>query len=229
MRVFLSLLGLCVASEIVFHHQPKNLKILKNAAVSGDVAMDIHRVASGKTPKHILSQNVFEEINPMHPAAKSVILIVPNLNTETKTKMRGQFMAPSIEVSYPSDVAQVIPDSGEDVIVIKTNAQNYDDFVAQITALLSREFGDNYLFSLVADSPVDGEKSIDRQILQTPETDLGATLPRNGQFPIIFAISAFIVLFAVFGLTWISYEMMCMEPGDNIAYKLGAAYSKKNL
>ena len=104
-------------------------------------------------------------------------------------------------------MAQVIPDSGEDVIVIKTNAQNYDDFVAQITALLSREFGDNYLFrydvlclwseecinhynvySLVADSPVDVEKSIDRQILQTAETDLGATLPRNGQFPVFSGI-----------------------------------------
>jgi len=229
MRVFLSLLGLCAASEIVFHHEPKNLKILKKSAVSGDVAIDIHRVATGKAPKHILTEDVFEEFNPMHLAEKSVILIVPRLNTDSKTKMDGQFIAPSIEVSYPSDLVQVIPESGEDVIVIKTNAQNYDAFVTQISSLLSRQYGDNYLFSLVADSPVDGETSVDRQILQAAETDLAATLPRNGQFPIIFAISAFIVLFALFGLTWISYEMMCMEPGDNIAYKLGAAYSKKNL
>ena len=38
--------------------------------------------------------------------------------------------------------------------------------------------------SLVADSPVDGETSVDRQILQAAETDLAATLPRNGQFPV---------------------------------------------
>ena len=57
MRVFLSLLGLCAASEIVFRHEPKNLKISKKSAVSGDVAIDIHRVATGKAPKHILTED----------------------------------------------------------------------------------------------------------------------------------------------------------------------------
>ena len=32
----------------------------------------------------------------------------------------------------------------------------------------------------------------------------------------------------IFGLVFISYELVNMGPGDNIAYKLGAAATKKN-
>ena len=32
----------------------------------------------------------------------------------------------------------------------------------------------------------------------------------------------------IFSLVFISYELATMGPGDNIAYKLGAAASKKN-
>ena len=72
--------------------------------------------------------------------------------------------------------------------------------------------------------------NVDRQILQAADASIkGAVEPRNSIFPVMFIIVLGLILFSVFGLVWISYEMVNMEPGDNIAYKLNAAYSKKNL
>ena len=83
----------------------------------------------------------------------------------------------------------------------------------------------------MVDSPTSTETVVDRQILSTDgEKDLlGSTEPRNIDFSIIFVISFSLLLFGLFAIVWISYEMIYMEPGDNIAYKLSAAHSKKNL
>ena len=55
-----------------------------------------------------------------------------------------------------------------------------------------------------------------------------STEPRNADFGIIFIIVAAFIIAMIFGLVFISYELVNMGPGDNIAYKLGAAATKKN-
>ena len=57
---------------------------------------------------------------------------------------------------------------------------------------------------------------------------LYSTEPRNADFGVIFIICAAFVIAMIFGLVFISYELVNMGPGDNIAYKLGAAATKKN-
>ena len=85
------------------------------------------------------------------------------------------------------------------------------------------------MISYVVDNDdLTSDTSADRQILEADEPNkLGATLPRNMHFPVIFVFTFALLLVMVFVLVWMSYEMAMMEPGDNIAYKLGAAQSKK--
>ena len=98
---------------------------------------------------------------------------------------------------------------------------------------LSEKYGDNFILSLVSNGLSSDESSVGRQTLeattQAPDTNVkGSTKPRSQEFPVFFIIIATFTVLMLFILLFISYEMAYMGPGDNIAYKLGAAASKKN-
>lgn len=115
---------------------------------------------------------------------------------------------------------------------------------------MTLKHGDNFILTLVSHSSL-GDEMSSRQILQTAgrcetsscltkksyknhhanKTDspfIYSTQPRHADFGIIFIIIAAFTIVMIFGLVFISYELINMGPGDNIAYKLSAAATKKN-
>ena len=94
---------------------------------------------------------------------------------------------------------------------------------------LSEKYGNNFILSLVSNGLSSDESSVGRQTLQAADNGVkGSTKPRSQEFPVFFIIIATFTVLMLFILLFISYEMAYMGPGDNIAYKLGAAASKKN-
>ena len=94
---------------------------------------------------------------------------------------------------------------------------------------LSEKYGDNFILSLVSNGLTSDDSSIGRQTLQASDNNIQfSTKPRSQEFPVFFIIIATFTVLMLFILLFISYEMAYMGPGDNIAYKLGAAASKKN-
>ena len=95
---------------------------------------------------------------------------------------------------------------------------------------LSEKYGENFILSLVSNGLTSDDSSIGRQTLQAadPNNVQFSTKPRSQEFPVFFIIIATFTVLMLFILLFISYEMAYMGPGDNIAYKLGAAASKKN-
>jgi len=234
-KIVLFLASFCAASEIAFVKQPEEIKVRDDFDhLTGDMVKDIHRMATGENPHHISNQHVFSKFNPFHTASKAVILVVPSLPQENVAQqIDGDFMAESIELAYPDDAVNAISTSSESLLVLKTDKTDSSQFIDTITKQLTDQYGENYILSLVVDSATLGENklTVDRQILAADDVKdkYKSTEPRNGHFSVIFIISSAIVLVVLFTIVWISYEMVNMEPGDNIAYKLGAAYSKKNM
>ena len=85
------------------------------------------------------------------------------------------------------------------------------------------------MLSIVTETPATAFGGSQRQLLQAEvDTPKLSTKPRSSDFPVLFIIISSFVVLMIFGLVFISYELAYMGPGDNIAYKLGAAASKKN-
>ena len=93
----------------------------------------------------------------------------------------------------------------------------------------------------VVSGKTDAKSVADRQMLQVEKDPLISWEPRNENFSIILgnlnhhfkfsqsflAIIGLFILFVVFGIVAFSFMTANIGPGDNIAYKLGAAQSKK--
>jgi len=232
MRLFGYLIAACLGGQIQFLNVPKGTKIRKDLQLTSQNVLDVHSILTGNEPSHILPHEVFESFDVFNPAEKSVILLSPKMIDGPTQSVEGPFISESIELKYPSDGADAVKTAAQNQIVLKIqdDSQDIEAFVNEIKESLAEKFGDNFLLSILIDSDVTAEKVADRQILQSDQKSIGGTVePRNSIFPVIFVIVFGLVLFSLFGLVWISYEMVNMEPGDNIAYKLNAAYSKKNL
>ena len=101
--------------------------------------------------------------------------------------------------------------------------------IQELMDSLSEKYGNNFILSLVSNGLSSDESSVGRQTLQAADNGVkGSTKPRSQEFPVFFIIIATFTVLMLFILLFISYEMAYMGPGDNIAYKLGAAASKKN-
>jgi len=64
-------------------------------------------------------------------------------------------------------------------------------------------------------------------MLQADKSLLVSWEPRNENFSIILAIIGLFILFVVFGIVAFSFMTANIGLEENIAYKLGAAHSKK--
>jgi hypothetical protein len=127
--------------------------------------------------------------------------------------------------------AIVESDIKEKVLILRAD-KNLNEHIQKIESSLKEKYGNGFILSVITEGLIDDSLSGDsqRQLLQTTDepTPKLSTKPRDADFPVFFIIIASFTILMIFGLVFISYEMANMGPGDNIAYKLGAAASKKN-
>merc|ERR1712147_624625 len=225
--ISLLLVALCSASSkwsIV--KQPHNVAFDRSNKLDGQELLSIQHIITGAAPAQQLDTKVLSSFNAFKPVEKAVILIVPELDGDL---MSGEVVAPSIELNYPSDAKSVV-DSDDKVTVLSANA-NVGDRVKELVDALTAKHGDNFMLTLVSHSFDDENDAVSgsRQILQASDSPfIYSTQPRNADFGIIFIIIAAFTIAMIFGLVFISFELINMGPGDNIAYKLSAAATKKN-
>lgn len=224
------LIATCSASQVSFKSLQNDIVVSDQINnLNSDTILDIHRMAIGADPEHIINEKVFETFNPFNPSKKAVIVICPSMpeNSLSIQNFNGHFISESIEISFKEDVSSVLAGTSDDHILVLKVTSN--EFVNELERHLTELFDGDFMISYVVDNDdLTSDTSADRQILEADEPNkLGATLPRNMHFPVIFVFTFALLLVMVFVLVWMSYEMAMMEPGDNIAYKLGAAQSKK--
>merc|ERR1711970_201415 len=222
MKLISLLVALCTASKWSIVKQPGSVVFDRNNKLDGQELLSIQNIITGQAPGQSLDTQVLESFNAFKPVAKAVILIVPELDGDF---MSGEVVAPSIELNYPSD-AKAVVDKDEKVTVLSANA-NVGDRVKELVDALTNKHGDNFILTLVSHTL--GDDVSGRQILQATDSPfIYPTQPRHADFGIIFIIIAAFTIAMIFGLVFISYELVNMGPGDNIAYKLSAAATKKN-
>merc|ERR1712131_347582 len=221
MKLLSVLISLCFASQWSIVRQPESVK-LGDGGIDAQELLSIQNIITGQAPAQTLDTKVLESFNAFKPVEKAVILIVPGL---TGQYLSGEVAAPSIELNYPSD-AQAVVDTDDKVTVLSATS-NVEDRVKELLKSLEAKHGDNFMLTLVSHTGDDFVSG--RQILQDDSAGfIYSTEPRNADFGIIFIIVAAFIIAMIFGLVFISYELVNMGPGDNIAYKLGAAATKKN-
>jgi len=214
------------------HHAPTSVKMSQNSRPNGQEVFVIHKMVSGSQPSHALNSPVLSEFDIFNPIEKSVILIVPSIpKSENVFDLTSPLTQPTIELGFKGDAAAVVENSNENVLMLSTDS-GVEDVINELMDSLSEKYGNNFILSLVSNGLSLDESSVGRQTLQADDTGAsdvtGSTKPRSQEFPVFFIIIATFTVLMLFILLFISYEMAYMGPGDNIAYKLGAAASKKN-
>merc|ERR1712123_238227 len=213
MKLISLLIALCSASRWSIVKQPESVGFSTSAKLDGQELLSIQSVITGQAPGQMMDTQVLQSFNAFKPVAKAVILIVPELDGAF---MSGDVVAASIELNYPSD-AKAVVDKDEQVTVLSANV-NVGDRVKELVDALTLKHGDNFILTLVSHSSL-GDEMSSRQILQTADSPfIYSTQPRHADFGIIFIIIAAFTIVMIFGLVFISYELINMGPGDNIAY-----------
>jgi len=210
-------------------HAPTSVQISQNSRPNGQEVFEVHKMVSGSDPSHVLNSPVLSEFDIFNPVEKSVILVVPSIpKSENVFDLTSPLTQPTIELGFKGDAAATVENSNEDVLMLSTDSE-VEDVINELMDSLSEKYGNNFILSLVSNGLSLDESSVGRQTLQTTDpTVKGSTKPRSQEFPVFFIIIATFTVLMLFILLFISYEMAYMGPGDNIAYKLGAAASKKN-
>jgi len=210
-------------------HAPKSVQITQNSRPNGQEVFEVHKLLSGSEPTHVLNSPVVTEFDIFNPVEKSVILVIPTMpKSDNVFDLTTPLTQPTIELGFKGDAAASVESSNEDVLMLSTDS-DVEDFVNELMDSLSEKYGNNFILSLVSNGMATDESSIGRQTLQASDDNVkGSTKPRSQEFPVFFIIIATFTILMLFVILFISYEMAYMGPGDNIAYKLGAAASKKN-
>ncbi|CBY13334.1 unnamed protein product [Oikopleura dioica] len=221
--VFASLVSCAFGAEVSIQHKPESVDFnILNAPA--DAALEALRISVGLEPQLAFEMNVFNKFNPFEKASAAVVLIVPEIKGSS-LPLSGQFIAPSTEITYPEDVIGM-PLAEKSLTILQTTSDDYSAFVQKISESLKAKYGDNFVFFVVS-GKTDANSVADRQMLQVEKDPLISWEPRNENFSIILAIIGLFILFVVFGIVAFSFMTANIGPGDNIAYKLGAAQSKK--
>jgi len=205
--------------------------VLEKATINGQEVYEINTILTGDFPSHTLSSEVLKTFDPFSPIKKAVIILTSEHlpDSENQFQLQSTLSQPSIELSVISDGPSIIESPESEKVLVFRADKNLNDHIKQIESALKDKFGDSYMLSIVTETPADAFGGSQRQLLQAEvDTPKLSTKPRSSDFPVLFIIIASFVVLMIFGLVFISYELAYMGPGDNIAYKLGAAASKKN-
>jgi len=220
---FVCLVSCAFAAKVSIQHKPESVEFnIENAPA--DAALEALRISVGLEPQFSFDMNVFKKFNPFEKATAAVVLVVPEIKGSSLT-LSGEFIAPSTEITYPEDVTGM-PLAENSLTILQTTSDDYTAFVQKINESLHSKYGDNFVFFVVS-GKTDANSAADRQMLQADKDPLVSWEPRNENFSIILAIIGLFILFVVFGIVAFSFMTANIGPGDNIAYKLGAAQSKK--
>jgi len=220
---FVCLVSCAFAAKVSIQHKPESVEFnIENAPA--DAALEALRISVGLEPQFSFDMNVFKKFNPFEKATAAVVLVVPEIRGSSLT-LSGEFIAPSTEITYPDDVTGM-PLAENSLTILQTTSDDYTAFVQKINESLKSKYGDNFVFFVVS-GKTDANSAADRQMLQADKDPLVSWEPRNENFSIILAIIGLFILFVVFGIVAFSFMTANIGPGDNIAYKLGAAQSKK--
>ncbi|CAG5106678.1 Oidioi.mRNA.OKI2018_I69.chr1.g2951.t1.cds [Oikopleura dioica] len=223
-RVVLSLASCAFGAQVFVQHKPESVDFnIENAPA--DAALEAMRISVGLEPQYAFDMNVFKKFNPFEKASAAVALVVPEIK-ESSLALSGKFIAPSTELAYPDDIAGM-PLAEQSLTILQTTAEDYSAFVKKISESLEAKYGENYVFFVVS-GKTDGSSAADRQMLQADKEPLISWEPRNENYSIMLAIIGLFILLVVFGIVAFAFMTANIGPGDNIAYKLGAAHSKKN-
>jgi hypothetical protein len=200
-----------------------------------------HQPVRGLQPSYGSPLNLFilalKHFDPFSQIEKDFIIITSEEENDIpesvkQFKLKTTLSRPSIELSVTSDGPAIVEsDISEKVLILRAD-KNLNEHIQKIESSLKEKYGNGFILSVITEGLIDDSLSGDsqRQLLQTTDepTPKLSTKPRDADFPVFFIIIASFTILMIFGLVFISYEMANMGPGDNIAYKLGAAASKKN-